>query len=117
MNKGVHHVQQHGFRTMPDKREVCDKSSAGRREYKQRREDAWDRDKGICILCERFVPLEQATVEHIRTKGLGGGKHDDRLDNLAVSHWYGNNARGSRALEAYLALPVDVRIKNCQGIA
>ena len=39
MNKGVHHVQQHGYRTMPDKREVCDKSSAGRREYKQRRED------------------------------------------------------------------------------
>ena len=72
MNKGVHHVQQHGFRTMPDKREVCDKSSAGRREYKQRREDAWDRDKGICILCEQFVPLEAG-------ERAGRAQQDQRL--------------------------------------
>ena len=38
--------------------------------------------KRICILCERFVHLEEATVEHIKTKGAGEGKHDDRLNNL-----------------------------------
>lgn len=94
-------------------REVCDKSKAGREEYRRRRELAWDRDRGICILCERFIPLEEATTEHIITKGAGGSKHDDRLENLAVSHFFGNSARGSMKLEMYLAKPLEERIRLC----
>jgi hypothetical protein len=94
-------------------REICTDDQAGRREYRRRRELAWDRDRGICILCEQPVSLEQATTEHIQTKGMGGSKHDDRLENLAVSHWFGNNARGSMSLAKYLSKPLEERIRLC----
>jgi len=101
------------LKTTKDGREILGKNSADRREYRRRREDAWDRDRGICILCTGFVPLEEATTEHITTKGHGGGKHDDRLENLAVSHWFGNNARGSMSLERYLQKSLEERIRLC----
>lgn len=103
------------MKTQKDGREVCGKSGADRAEYKRRRERAWDRDRGICVLGERFVSLDEATTEHIETRGLGGAKHDDRLPNLAVSHWFGNNARGSMALGLYLQKPLDERIRLCLG--
>jgi hypothetical protein len=87
----------------------------GKVEFKRRREQAWDRDRGICILCGLFVALEEATAEHIETRGMGGGKRDDRLPNLAVSHWGGNNARGSQSMAVYMALPQEVRERNCRG--
>lgn len=95
-------------------REVCSQSKGGREEYRRRREMAWDRDRGICILCEQPVSLEEATTEHIQTKGMGGAKRDDRLDNLAVSHWFGNNSRGSISLELYLSKPLEERKRLCQ---
>lgn len=102
------------MKTTRDGREILGKSPADRNEYKRRRGDAWDRDRGICILCECFVPLEQATTEHIGTKGMGGSKHDDRLENLAVSHWFGNNSRGSQKLEVYLQKSLEERIRLCR---
>lgn len=75
-------------------------------EYQRRREQAWDRDRGICCLCGLFVPLEQATAEHIIPRGMGGGKRDDRLSNLGVSHWACNNFRGSMSFEKYLQKPL-----------
>src|ERR1700683_2815048 len=76
-------------------REVCGKDAAGRAEYNRRREFCWDRDRGICCLCGRFVPLEQATMEHLNGRGLGGSKRDDRPQSCGVAHWFGNNAKGS----------------------
>lgn len=105
------------MRTLPyrviGEREVCGKSAAGRAEYKRRREQAWDRDRGICILCEEYVPWEEATTEHIITRGMGGSRTDDRLENIAVSHWFGNNARGSVSLELYLQKPLEERKRLC----
>jgi 5-methylcytosine-specific restriction endonuclease McrA len=104
-----------GVRVMKDSREICSKTSSGRAEYSRRREDAWDRDRGLCCLCGRFVPLEEATAEHIESRGLGGAKRDDRIPNLAISHWFGNNARGSMSLERYLQNPLEERVRLCQG--
>jgi len=87
----------------------------GKAEYQRRREQAWDRDRGICCLCGLFVPLAEATAEHIIPRGMGGGKRDDRLSNLAVSHLMGNNSRGSRSMEAYMALSQEIRERNCRG--
>jgi hypothetical protein len=72
-------------------------------------------DRGICCLCGQFVPLNQATVEHPNGRGMGGGKRDDSVEAIRVSHWLGNNAKGSISLERYLQLPLDVRVKNCKG--
>jgi 5-methylcytosine-specific restriction endonuclease McrA len=94
-------------------REILGKSARDRAEYKRRREDAWDRDKGICILCGLFIPFEQATTEHIIPKGMGGAKRDDRLENIGVSHFFGNGARGSQSLDRYLQKPLDERRRLC----
>jgi len=107
------------FKMMPGGRQVCLSTTAGNAEYRRRREEVWDRDRGQCVLCSEFVPLECATTEHIIPKGMGGSKwgghkHDDRVNNLAVSHWHGNNNRGSMALELYLQKPLDERKRACQ---
>ena len=96
-------------------REICSSAPAGRAEYQRRRELRWDMDRGICCLCGQFVPLNQATVEHPNGRGMGGGKRDDSVEAIRVSHWLGNNAKGSISLERYLQLPLDVRVKNCKG--
>jgi hypothetical protein len=98
-------------------REILGKSRKDKEEYRRRRECAWDVYRGICILCEQFVPLEQATTEHIIPKGMGGSKHDDRQENLAVSHWFGNTARGSMDISLYLQKPIEERKRLCQVLS
>lgn len=102
------------FKTMPGGREICLSTTAGKAEYRRRREEVWDRDRGVCVLCGIFVPLECCTLEHIISRGMGGSKRDDRIENLAISHWHGNNSRGSQSLERYLELPPQERIRRCQ---
>lgn len=102
------------FKTVGE-REICLPTPAGREEYKRRREERWDMDRGICCLCGQFVPLEEATTEHHSGRGMGGGKRDDRVDSIRVAHLFGNNAKGSVSLDRYLQFPLDVRIANCKG--
>lgn len=104
-------------RRMKDGREICSKSAAGRREYANRLEDMWDRDRGTCCLCGQFVPLEEATFEHKEGRGLGGSKRDDRIKDNGVAHWFGNNSKGSMSYERYMQLSLRDRIANCKGMA
>lgn len=83
------------FRTMPDGREICSKTLAGREEYRRRTVRVWEREKGICGWCIKPVSKDEATADHIITKGHGGGKHDDREENLRPAHWLCNGERGS----------------------
>lgn len=101
------------YKVLAGGREVCGKSAPGRAEYQRRREAVWDRDRGRCCLCGTFVELAEATAEHIITKGMNGAKRDDRVWNLGVSHWFGNNARGSMSYERYMEKPLGERIKLC----
>lgn len=96
-------------------REICSTSPAGRAEYQRRRELRWDMDRGICVLCEQFCPLNQATTEHPGGRGMGGSKRDDSVQAIRIAHWFGNNAKGSMTLERYLELPLEIRIRNCKG--
>ena len=100
------------------KREICDKSKAGREEYRRRREAVWDRDRGTCCLCGLPVPLEQCTLEHKNGRGMGGSKrNDDHTDphETGVAHWFGNNAKGSISHEKYMEKPLYERIQLCRG--
>lgn len=99
------------IRTMKDGREIVNDVELRRRRYL-----AWERDEGKCILCGQFVPKFQATTEHIIPRGIGGGTRSDVLSNLAVSHYWGNMARGSIRLEVYLQRPLEERIKLCKGM-
>jgi 5-methylcytosine-specific restriction endonuclease McrA len=86
-----------GVKVLRDGREVCNlKTEAGRREYAIRRAAAWAMRFGFCAICEKPVPLEEATVDHILPRGMGGGKRDDRLGNLQPAHWKCNVQKGSR---------------------
>jgi hypothetical protein len=103
-----------GLWIYPEGREVIQRTEAGREILRQRWDTAWRECKGICCLCQQPVHPFFASLEHKTAKGAGGGKHDDRQENLAISHRIGNIAKGSMSLEQYLKLPLDVRIRNCQ---
>lgn len=82
-------------------REVCRKNGAGRREYRKRVELMHQRQLGLCAICGRPLRLDQATFDHERPRGLGGGFRDDRIEidgepiNAAV-HGLCNVQRGSK---------------------
>src|SRR5271155_1911921 len=107
MHKGP--IKKHHYRVMPDGREICNSSTAGREEYKQRREYVWDRDRGTCCLCQLQVALDWCTLEHKNGRGMNGSKRDDRPAACGVAHWAGNNAKGSVSYARYMQKPLEER--------
>ena len=105
--------KQPGLWIYPDGREVIQNTLAGRRIRETRYLKALEESQGFCCLCDGKVDSYDASLEHKTAKGAGGGKHDDRQENLAISHINGNIAKGSMSLEQYLKLPLDVRVRNC----
>jgi 5-methylcytosine-specific restriction endonuclease McrA len=105
--------KQPGLWIYPDGREVIQRTAAGRKILQERWNTAWRESQGFCCLCSDIVHPFDATLEHKTSKGSGGGTHDDRQENLGISHRNGNIAKGSMSLEQYLKLPLDVRIRNC----
>lgn len=67
-----HQPDNRAVRVLRDGREICRKTPAGNAEYRRRRESAWERDKGICVLCGQWLAKEIATAEHIIPRGMGG---------------------------------------------
>jgi len=103
------------FRVMPDGREICSKTPSGKREYNRRIVVMWKRDGCRCCLCGQPINLREATFEHKESRGLGGGKRDDRIESNGVSHWNGNMAKGSMHIDNYLEKPLFERISLCLG--
>ena len=91
-------------------REICAKTPLGRREYKRRVEQMWDRQGCRCALCGKYLRLDDATFDHERPRGMGSAFTDDRIEvngipqNAAV-HGLCNSARGSRRTP-YLIQPL-----------
>jgi hypothetical protein len=98
-----------GVKVYRDGREVCLSTSAGTREYRKRVLMMWERQGGLCAICGHLLRIEQATFDHERPRGLGGGFRDDRIEldgkpvNAAV-HGFCNSQRGSKRT-AYLIQP------------
>lgn len=52
-----------------------------------------------CYVCHgEFTFANGPTLEHVIPKGSGGSTHDDHRENLALSHWRCNTAKGSRRI-------------------
>lgn len=52
---------------------------------------------GICAVCnERMTTYSEVAPDHIKPKGLGGGRRDDRPDNIQATHEWCNNEKGSK---------------------
>jgi hypothetical protein len=89
------------FKTYRDGRQVCHNTVAGRMEYRRRVEMMWTRQGALCAICGRYLRLEQATFDHERPRGAGGGFREDRIEidgvpvNAAV-HGFCNAEKGSK---------------------
>lgn len=93
----------------PCGREVCDKSAAGKREYKRRIERMRQRQFRLCCVCLQPLDERAATFEHEDGRGMGGGFRDDRIevDGVPVngaSHGECNAERGSKKTPIYQGL-------------
>ena len=53
------------------------------RRYYQLRQAVYDRDQGVCWLCEAPVVRAQASLDHVLPRALGGG---NELGNLRLAH-------------------------------
>jgi hypothetical protein len=113
-------------RVYPSGREICNKLSVeGKREYRRRTLKMLVRQAGRCCLegyapgCPGNLSPREATFEHERGRGLGGGKRDDRTELPdgtwinGAAHELCNGWKGSRCIDynrtfqrAAISLPV-----------
>jgi len=81
-----------------DGRECCLNTVSGRREYARRRQAAWEAQFGLCAICKRPMSLEEATADHVKSRGMGAARRDDRQSNIQAVHLICNGLKGSRSL-------------------
>lgn len=79
-----------------DGREICRPTAAGRALYYERKRVAWEAQGRCCGICLQPMLLREATVDHIRPRGMGSGFRDDRMENIRAAHMICNSNRGSR---------------------
>lgn len=95
---------QHGVTKFPDGREKCSPSELTRRKGILLKRDP------VCAACGRtFDDYRDVELAHVESKGMGGGKHDDRWENLVLMHLEENREQGSRSLSDYLAWRIEKR--------
>lgn len=82
-------------------REVCnDKTLGGKLEYRRRRDAMWDRQKGLCAICGRFMHGRDGDVveyafDHEAGRGNGASR---RCDKILVYDENGNEIWQNAAL-------------------
>lgn len=52
------------------------------KDYQKRREEIWEAQSGECADCREAVNLTGMHLHHVRSRGMAGGKRDDRRENL-----------------------------------
>lgn len=87
-----------GVRIYPDLREVCQETTAGKREYARRRAHASFLQSHLCAICEEYMPEDDRTLDHKQPRGMGGARRDDRQENLQAVHAICNTQKGSKRL-------------------
>lgn len=83
-------------KTFRDGREVCKDTPAGRVEYRMRTLAMAERQHWVCPApdCGMTMVPREATFQHGRGRGMGGGHRDDRIDQPGNEAWhYWCNAR------------------------
>lgn len=100
------------FTTLPDGREICSPTAAGRREYRHRTLLMRARQGNLCRWCGLWMAEDETTMDH---DGRRNGRQDDRTQKIvrgrmrrinAAVHKLCNSARGSSChltLEAFEA--------------
>ena len=89
------------YRVTKDGREICLSTKSGRVEYRRRTMLMFDRQEGLCALCEMPMSQWDITFDHEHGRGMGGSNRDDRIEangrriNAAV-HSLCNYSKGSK---------------------
>lgn len=60
---------------------------------KDKRRVLWERQEGLCGYCNNYVAWEDATLEHVKPRGRGGGLM--RWENLLMACEPCNNAKSA----------------------
>lgn len=86
------------MRRYPDGREVCSPAEL------RRRKNLLLHLGAKCAVCKcAFTDYSEVELGHRESKGLGGAKRDDRMENLCLLHVEANRDMGSMSLDDYLA--------------
>jgi len=74
-------------------------------------EQLWERDEGICWLCEDYVDLEfdEPTRDHVIPHAQGGSDHPS---NLKLAHRECNEVRGNEPMTAQAALLQNLKLRS-----
>ena len=75
-------------------RELCSAAELRRRKHRLMSEKEL-----ICFYCHgdlRKAEYSEIDLCHLEPKGMGGARHDDHMDNLALGHHSCNLANGSK---------------------
>lgn len=64
---------------MPDLREICSPTPAGKREYRRRTLEMRTRQKELCCICGKWMVEHDTTFEHQDGRGMNSSHRDDRL--------------------------------------
>ena len=75
---------------------------AGRDLYQQRKRIAWEEQKHVCPICKLSLAFGDSQVDHVSSRGMGGGKIDDRQSNIQAVHPSCNSLKGSRPMDDFL---------------
>ena len=67
----------------------------------------WERDLGICHLCTKYVPYEQASRDHLVPRFNGG---PTTFENISLAHKKCNSRRGIIPVIEFKALHRDEAI-------
>lgn len=105
-----------------DGREVCNlKTVEGAEEYHRRKWVMWERQGKRCCLegfiseCPGALRRMDCTFEHEAGKGMGGSRHDDRIEVDGVwvngaAHFICNGLKGSRRMDYNPAIQARMRV-------
>jgi 5-methylcytosine-specific restriction endonuclease McrA len=61
----------------------------------------YERDNGVCHLCDRVVPRLEASRDHVKPRSEGGKTN---FENIKLAHTSCNSRRGSRPVAEFRAL-------------
>lgn len=77
VRKVKEHERGQAVKVMPDGREICLPTKAGKEEYLRRTIQMWRRQDQRCALCGELIYYP--TFDHETPRGMGSARRDDRI--------------------------------------
>ena len=102
------------FNPQPKKKRIQVKG----RDWEKLRKEAWERQKGRCLDCKKWVPLHGTSVFdtahlcHIKSKGSGGNDTPDNLSGMKCYQCHINGEHGPGWSTKTKGYDINVKVKD-----